>query len=342
MWRMHLVICKRLRSAVPAAIIILFSFLLNAEGVKSSSTTTHKGTLDTTLSMPGMPLITGISSPSMPVISAPTLGSSFYKPGENSPDSSPVSAGTAATENTSSGKKSAASVSAAPAADSTAELSQDGISALSSSVSASDLNSLQSSGLLGNLYSILGNSSGTANPLSTAAGSTSTDSLLTDILQQLKELKQKNKSTFSADKTAASTDVANNSAARTDSSQPAILRFVVNGYDILSTCRTTYFSNQENDGTFLLTGDRKYTSDGRTRNETFYLLFKTTGSTGFSTQYAVEPAVVQDYANKYSFVYQLAHMQNLSAAKTGNLVTMRLNEPTYNMDLLIDIGSKAK
>ena len=168
-------------------------------------------------------------------------------------------------------------------------------------------------------------------------GNTSTDSLLTNILQQLGEIKQ-----LSADKTARKNDNAEKSADRTDTSQPAILRFVVNGYDILSTCRSTYFSNQENDGTFLLTGDRKYTSDGKTRNETFYLLFKTTGSTGYSTQYTVEPAVVQDYTNTYSFVYQLAHMQNLSAVKTGNLLTMRLNKPAYAMDLLIDTGSKAK
>jgi C1A family cysteine protease len=337
MWRMHLVIYKRLRPAVPAAIIVLLSSLLYAEGVKSSSETSHKGTLDTSSSMPEMPLMPDLSSPSMPVISAPTLGSSFYKPGENSPYTPTVTTDTTATEKKSSEKKSAVSLSEATAANSAAALSPAGINALSSSVSASDLSSLQNEGLLGNLYSILENSSGTASPLSNSADNASTDSLLTNILQQLKEIKQ-----LSADKAVPDTDSASKSAVRTDSSQPAILRFVVNGYDILSTCRTTYFSKQENDGTFLLTGDRKYTSDGRTRNETFYLLFKTTGSTGFSTQYAVEPAVVQDYTNKYSFVYQLAHMQKLSAVKTGNLITMRLNEPSYNMDLLIDTGSKAK
>jgi len=337
-----LVICKRLRPVVPAAIIVLFSSLLAAEGVKSSSTTSHKKTLDTASSMPEMPPMPAISSPSMPVISAPTLGSSFYKPGENSPYPSPVSTDTTAAENTSSLKKSTDSVSVAAAANSTAALSSADVNGLSSSASASDLNSLQNAGLLGKLYSILGNSSGTAYPSSATVSSTSTDSLLTDILQQLKELKQENNSALAADQAVTNTDTANKSAARTDSSQPAILRFLVNGYDVLSTCRTTYFSNRENDGTFLLTGDRKYTSDGKTRNETFYLLFKTTGSTGCSTQYMVEPAVVQDYTNKYSFVYQLAHMQNLSAVKTGNLITMRLNEPAYNMDLLIDIGSKAK
>ena len=337
MWRMHLVICKRLSPAVPAAIIVLFSSLLTAEGVRSSSTTTHKGTLNTAASMPEMPLIPDISSPSMPVISAPTLGSSFYTPGENSPYLSSQSADTAVTEKKSSEKKSSAALSAATAANSAESFSPAGINALSSSVSASDLNSLQNAGMLGNLYSILGNSSGAASPLTNPADTASTDSQLANILQQLKEIKQ-----LSADKAVPDTDSAGKSTVRTDSSQPAILRFVVNGYDILSTCRSTYFSNQESDGTFLLTGDRKYTSDGRTRNETFYLLFKTTGSTGFSTQYAVEPAVVQDYANKFSFVYQLAHMQNLSAVKTGNLITMRLNEPAYNMDLLIDTGSKAE
>jgi hypothetical protein len=206
------------------------------------------------------------------------------------------------------------------------------LNGLASSVTASDLTSLDNAGLLGPLYSSLGSSS--------ASDTSSTNTLLTNILKELNELKQEDKSVIAGSQAGTAAGASDNSAAGKNTIQPAVLRFIVNGYDVLATCRTVYFSSRQSDGSFLLTADRKYVSNGKTRNETFYLLFRTKGSAGFSTQYAVEPAVVQDYANKYSFVYQLAQKKNLSAVKTGNLITMRINEPLYNMDILIDTGSR--
>jgi hypothetical protein len=330
MWRMLLEVCKQLRSTVSVVFIGLLFFSVSAEGVKSSSSKKKQAaTEDLPSDLPVMPALPSITSPSMPTISAPTIGSSFYTPG--------ISTAASSSETDSPQQKSSDTVSSpsspVPAAvQNGTSISASGINGLSSSVSASDLSSLDSAGLLGSLYSSL------RSPLT--ADTSSTNTMLSNILQQLKELKQENKSVITDYQTEKKSDITNSSAARKDSTQPAILRFTVNGYDILATCRTIYFSDRENDGSFLLTGDRKYTSDGKTRDETFYLLFRTKGSAGISTQYDVKPAVVQDYVNKYSFIYQLAQKNNLSASKTGNLITMRLNEPVYNMDLLIDIGNK--
>ena len=107
----------------------------------------------------------------------------------------------------------------------------------------------------------------------------------------------------------------------------------------MDTCRTVYFSKKDYDGSFLLTGDRRYTSDNKSRDETFYFLFKTDGNCGTSAGYNVEPQVVQDYKNEYSFLYQLSKKHNLKAEKTGNLVSLRCTEPAWNFDLLLDIGS---
>ena len=37
-------------------------------------------------------------------------------------------------------------------------------------------------------------------------------------------------------------------------------------------------------------------------------------------------------------MYQLSNKKNLSALRTGNLVTMRVNEPNWQLEFLIDLG----
>jgi hypothetical protein len=326
---MLLVLFKRLRSCFCALFIMSLLVSLSAEGVKSTAAKKKTASESTAAEMPAMPEPPVISSLSMPTISAPTIGSSFYTPGITGTTSSAnqdaaAASGTQATVQPTS--PTAATV------QSTALSSAAAAGSLSSSVTAADLSSLDGAGLLNSLYSSM-NSQGSGS-------SSETNTMLSNILQQLNDIKAENKSTLeqsSAEKNAGTT---NGAVSRSDCTQPAILRFTVNGYNVLATCRTIYFSDCETDGSFLLTGDRKYTSDGKTRAETFYLLFKAKGSAGSSTQYSVEPAVVQDYPNAYSFVYQLAQKDRLSAAKTGNLITMRVNAPSYNMDLLIDTGTK--
>jgi len=320
-----LVICKQMRIISSVLFLISLSFFLPAEGTKETpSVKTKKNTTDTPPVMPAMPPMPSVSSLSMPTITAPTIGGTFYVPGVNPGTQS-------ASDNTASLQTSSSTATAQPASVSSPVTDT---ASLSSSATASDLASLDTAGLLSSFYSTL------KAPLNTETSST--NALLTNVLDQLKELKQENKSAITGSQAKKDDIVSNNSTEKTDRSQPSILRFIVNGYDVLATCRTVYFSSRETDGSFLLTGDRKYTSDGKTRDETFYLLFKTKGSSGFCSQYIVEPAVVQDYTNKYSFVYQLVQKNNLAATKTGNLVTMRLSEPLYNMDLLIDLGTKNK
>ena len=132
------------------------------------------------------------------------------------------------------------------------------------------------------------------------------------------------------------TSTGNSSTARTKASR--LIRFSVNGYDVLRTCRTIYISDVQEDGTFLVTGDRKYASDGKTRSETFHLLFKKDQNTSGLQNYHAAAAVTQDYLNEYSFLYQLSQRENLSAVRTGNLVTMRTTDPDWKLELLIDLG----
>ncbi|MDY5047707.1 MAG: hypothetical protein SPE87_08150, partial [Treponema porcinum] len=207
----------------------------------------------------------------------------------------------------------------------------------SSRLTASDVALLGQNGLLNGIYGLAGNAS-------SYNSSSNTDILLTKILEQLNELKKAQEEKLQSDETEKSgkNTASQNTAlpyTQPDKSQrPAILRFVINGYNILDTCRTVYFSRQEQDGSFLLTADRRYTSDNTVREETFYLLFKSDGNCGASKGYDVQPAVVQDYQNDYSLVYQLAQKNNLKASKTGNLVVLRSTSPDWNLDLLLDIG----
>ena len=155
----------------------------------------------------------------------------------------------------------------------------------------------------------------------------SSNAMLERILSELAEVKKQNADAVKSDEEEPRANPA-----------PGILRFIVNGYDVLASCRTVYFSDVGEDGTFLLTGDRTYTANGQKRTETFYLLFRPAGGAGFSTQYKAEIAVVQDYTNAHSFMYRLASLGDLTATKTGNLVSLRTSDPNCRADLLIDIG----
>jgi hypothetical protein len=301
-----------------------------------------------------MPQIdTTILLPSMPVITAPTLGSSFYTPGEiyrgpsrsssktrTSSQSAQTSAQTSSQTVSQSSASAAAAGTSSPAnpvqpsvnAAVLQQLASGGGLASGGAVTASDLTSFDSAGLLGSFYSMLG---GSPAQQSSSVSASSQDKLLTEILSELSDLKKQNGSASSSQTSSS----AETSAVRTDISQPAILRFTVNGHDIRPSCRTVYFSDRESDGTFMLTGDRRYTADGRTRSETFYLLFKSLGSSGSCMQYSVQPALVQDSTNVNSYLYKLSQKNTVTAVKTGNLVTMRISDPSYSLDLLLDTGT---
>ena len=200
-------------------------------------------------------------------------------------------------------------------------------------LTANDISSLYDSGLFSSLSS-LDNTSSLTNYNTT----TSTNVLLQQVLNSLNELKKQQQNASAKEKNALN-------ATKTDSEnfkkrEPTVLRFKINGFDIADSLTQVFFSEAEPDGTFLLTGDRKYFVNQQVRTETFYMLFKTVASNGSSVTYKVQPSLVQDHKNENSYIYRLASVKNLTAEKTGNLVVMHFADDSLNADLLLDIDNK--
>ena len=200
-------------------------------------------------------------------------------------------------------------------------------------LTANDISSLYDSGLFSSLSSLDSTTS-----LTNYSTTTSTNVLLQEVLNSLNDLKRQQQNASAKEKNALN-------ATKTDSEnfkqrEPAILRFKINGFNVADSLTQVFFSETEPDGTFLLTGDRKYFVNQQVRTETFYMLFKTVASNGSSVTYKVQPSLVQDYKNENSYVYKLVSVKNLSAEKTGNLVVMHFADDSLNVDLLLDIDNK--
>lgn len=271
------------------------------------------------MEMPEMPAMPEM--PKMPEMPAmPSFEATFYKP------SMPNPAGKAAASDAKSVGDNSASETILTDATSTDDLLSL-LMGTSSTLTAKDISSLYDSGLFTDVTS-LGSSSNTSTQQNT------TNILLQKVLLELNELKaEQNKASL------AQKEVLQN--AQTDSQtfkkrEPSILRFKINGYDMADSLTTVFFSEPEADGTFLLTADRKYYSDYKTRTETFYILFKAVKTSGSTVSYEIQPSVVQDYENKNSFIYRLSNMKHLTAEKTGNLVVLRTTGD-LNVDLLLNI-----
>ncbi|MDE6351110.1 MAG: hypothetical protein K2K67_08930 [Treponemataceae bacterium] len=268
-----------------------------------------KGNASPGISMPS------ITAPSMPTVTVPHLGGGFYTPVAPKAPVIDKSSATVQEQTTVTPSDSVARETQRATAKAAGELG----------LTATDLTSMDQLGLLSS--GILGGSSLSALKAATAKTTpASADSLLLQqILAQLTELKaQLEKQDLPA------------AAHRQETAaNRKILRFVVNGYDVLATCRDVYFSVPETDGSFLLTGDRKYLSNGANRSETFHLLFAAKAAENRFAQYGVTAAVTQDYTNEYSFLYQLAERQPLTAQRTGNFVSLRVNDPDWKLDLLV-------
>lgn len=293
-----------------------FVFSQNSSGVNMPS-----------VSMPSSP-----TSPSMPSLSVPSLDSKFYIPQtvvSNKKDVVPNPKHENNQESQASSVASVAALNPMPTLDTSTENALYSMD--SGFVSASDISSLGHNGLLGSLYGLTGG----ASRLSSA----SNDTMLLKIMQGLSEIKKQqdelsekvlaNENTMKNQETYNKAEKSNN---------PAILRFVINGYNISDTCKTVYFSEKENDGSFLLTADRRYLFEDKPRNETFYFLFRSNGIGGASRAYNIEPAIVQDYKNEDSMVYKFCQQNDLKADKIGNLVTLHTASADLNCDLLLDIG----
>ncbi len=339
-----------MRTAFVSAAILTLMPLSAQNGTSSGSAKQNAP-----VTVPVMP-----TPPSMPTLSVPSMSAPHYTPGRNTAaqrqtnDSQTVSRNAAHAESTAKdGAQNTARAESAGAntmsdvhqgqripngkVQSTGQANANG-SKNQSAVSAADLTALAKKGLLNNFYSLLGVSGNDAllqgglsagGIPSGGALPSSSNAMLEKILSELDDVKRQNAESVKS----------NEEQPPASSARPGILRFIVNGCDVLSSCRTVYFSDVGKDGTFLLTGDRTYTANGQKRMETFYLLFRPAGNAGFSTQYKVECSVVQDYTNTNSFMYRLASLGNLSAVKTGNLVSLRTSDQNCRADLLIDIGS---
>lgn len=282
-------------------------------------------------SAPSMPV--SPSMPEMPSVSIPTFSDTFYSPGFNTTKTKKNTQSTAEAVTTE--KKRAENT-----------LSDSSKSNIPLSLSATDISSLGNMGLLSHLTST-----------SDAGTSSTTTALLQQILSELADLKKQVAETQAALKSqkiiTTAEDSSSQGTVQTENVAPSIdekqenlvpksaaslLRFTVNGYSLISTCRTVYVSEKQADGSFLVTGDRRYISNGTFFTETFYLLFRPSGAKNGTETYTVAASVSQTTPNPYSYVYRLSERQGLSASRTGNLVALIDSGDRWNVDLLLDIG----
>ena len=267
-----------------------------------------------------------LDMPEMPEMpSMPTIGGGFYTPSFPTR----VKNNTQNQNTTENGKEKNETVlteSITPESVLTSNLTKGNI------LTAYDISSLYDSGLFSNLSSL-----DTTSTMSNYNTTSSTNVLLQQVLNGLNDLKKQQQNASAKEKNELN-------ATKTDSEnfkkrEPSILRFKINGYNIADSLTKVFFSDTEPDGTFLLTGDRRYFVNQQVRTETFYMLFKTIGSNGSTLTYRVQPTLVQDHKNENSYVYKLSGVKNLTAEKTGNLVVIHYSGDSVNADLLLDIDS---
>ena len=278
------------------------------------------------------------SSPSMPALSMPKVGSGeFYSPSSKDfysgiSTSSTTVKSTASTD-TAQNTTSAAAQSQAFSQNTSALqtqaltvpfLTQSETQQLTDTLTAGNINSLNNMGLLSSLQNVL-SSKYTASQASADAIKPDSTQILEQILTELNALKSQ----------VSQNALAENAAKEESISK--ILRFTVNGYDVKATCREIFISDTDTNKSFVISGDRRYQSDGRTRTETFYILFLTEGSKDGIMKYGVTTEVSQDTENPYSFLYQLSKRGKVTANRTGNFVSLRINDDAWKFDMLISL-----
>ena len=169
----------------------------------------------------------------------------------------------------------------------------------------------------------------------TTLSQTDSNATLESILKELQKLSQKETSQQNSTQKVVTTATWDNSS-QTES-QSKLLRFRVNNTDILNTCQTIYFSQPEENGLFLLTGDRSYYIDNRPYEETFYFLFTPALDDKGDFYYEVEGDIMQNAPITGSKLYPLTEKPSLIARKTGNLIALKYNAENWNLDILIDL-----
>lgn len=281
MWRKALQICK-----------IISSFTL----IGFCSLSIFPQSID----FPQFPSTHVITSPEMPQISSPSLGSGFYIPG---------------TQNQISKTQKESSPQKISQTESTTTQNQALKSKTLQNLSSDQIKELLDSGLFTELYDLTGENSSTIN--------------LTRVINNLNELNETIKNSQTESKAESKTE---------QNFSPKILRFTVNGKNLLPSCKNVCFSRPETDGTFLLTADRIFQTSTENCNETFYILFKKNQSSSSNLTYNVEQKIIQNTKNESSDLLNFSELKNLVATKTGNLVHLSENSENFNLDLLIDLG----
>ena len=304
---------------------VSFSSPLFAQKVSSTSVSSP-AVSSPTVSSPSVST-NSISSPSMPTISAPSLSQGFYIPGDFYQ------------------KKTTPAEKAKEAEEKESAQKNEAITSLKNyipSLTAQDISSLGDAGFLDS-FSFLNTKD-------------SSSVMLEEILKQLEQIKNAQNTIINTQislpqtsensstqviKSAERTDLIESQKLKRSLKFPArILRFTVNNYDILKTCKKIYISRPQNDGTFLVSADRLYSSDNKNRNETFHILFTCNKNETDCSNYRTTTSVNQDYLNAYSFLYQMSQKENLFAYRTGNFVTLKTNDSDWKLDLLIDLGEE--
>lgn len=170
-------------------------------------------------------------------------------------------------------------------------------------------------------------------------GGGSSDSATLDKILSLLERQEAAKADSSTDSAASGAVSAFPSAKTGTSEKPRIVsggelvRLSVNGYGILPTVTTIVSSILARDGSFLITGDRRYLASNRYRSETFYLLCRKTGK----DSYRLYADVNQDATNTYSFLYQLARKSPVEGKLVGDLLVFRTKDPAWKLDCVIRV-----
>ena len=264
-----------------------------------------------------IPPMTQLQMPPMPSISAPVTGSNFYIPGSQYLQNKKNEA----EKNDEQNEK----------AETAAPLEQilDGdFSNVFSGLSAWDLSQLAQRGALGNISSLSALSNNSPNLGTKNLDSARGQKILAQILSELEQIKAAQSNLISAAP----------AGAKPSSVPPKILRFFINSKAI--ECSQVFFSEQENDGSFLLTGDVKTLFQNETISETFYLLFTASGTSNSKLEYSITPTFFQS-KQAQTPLSQFCSAQNLTATRTGNLVMLHYTEGNNNYDLLLDIGTPA-
>lgn len=306
MWRKALRICKKTFQFKAALFCLVFlnNFLFAVDME-----------MPTMPSMPSMPAISGM--PSMPSV---TFDNSFYAPSlpENMVGSKKKSDDSENKEQTEQNLGAALET-----GDFFTSILGD-----ENTLTANDMSNLSAAGLFTDLASLgLGSNV-----------NSSTDVLLQQILKELEELKAEQKKASLEDKE--KLENTQKDSENFSKKSPAVLRFKINEYDIKNSLVEVFLSKAEPDGSFLLTADRRYTLNGKTRTETFYFLFKTKKAVGMNVTYDIIPNIIQDSPNPNSFMYRMCQLEDLTAEKTGNLVVLRYTGSDLNINMLLNLDAK--